>query len=236
MPRAFTVGFVVLVAVGCQCLVAVDEAGADAGADAGHAADAGVDAGAAADAAVDGGLNDAGTRLGFVPDSGVECISPADCLGPLWSSAWCAGSDAGFSCVVGRCVSECQSQAGRTCTPDAGLDCLECAGSAPLCVADTCRRSAFGGVTVGALTCRPGVTPLLRDGEQLSFVPIRGASCELSVSGEGRGLGQVTIDERGRHFWFIRELGGVCVGQALPTGAIRSLVSCPLCTFSVEGF
>ena len=242
MHRAFALWFVIVVAGACQCLVPVDE-GVDAGnADAGSSSDAGStsDAGATSDAGSqpDAGRSDGGggRDAGFDPDSGVECVGPADCRGPIWSSPWCAGADAGFSCVVGRCVSECQSEAGRTCTPDAGLDCLECTGGAPLCVADTCRRSAFGGVTVGALTCRPGVTPLLRNGEELSFVPLRGASCELSVTGESRGLGQVTIDERGRHFWFIRELGGVCVGQSLPTGAIRSLVSCPSCTFSLEGF
>jgi hypothetical protein len=229
--RAITLGFWVVLGGACQCLVPVEEL-ADAGTsgDGGSLTDAGArDAGSSADA----GRPDAG---GFDPDSGIECTVPGDCRGPVWASNWCAGTDAGFSCVVGRCVSECLGEADRTCTPDAGLDCLECTGSSALCVADTCRPSGFGGVTVGTVTCRPGVVPLLRSGEQLSFVSIRGASCELSVSGEGRGLGQVTIDQRGRHFWFIRELGGVCVGQSLPTGAIRSLVSCPLCTFSLDGF
>lgn len=225
MPRALVWLAVAVALAACQCLVPVDEL-----ADAGRSVDAGQsDGGPGSDAGLprDAGLD---------ADSGIECEDADDCGGPLWSSPWCFGADAGFSCVVGQCVSECQSEAGRTCTPDAGLDCLECTGSPALCVTDTCRRSAFGGVTVSSLTCRPGVTPVLRVGEELSFVPIRGASCEFSVSGEGRGFGQATIDWRGRHFWFIRELGGVCVGQSLPTGAIRSLVSCPACTFSLEGF
>lgn len=81
------------------------------------------------------------------------------------------------------------------------------------------------------------MTAPLSVGDTLSFVPLRGASCELSVSGPARGLGQVIRDRfAATHFWFVRELGGTCVGAALPTGAIRSSVACPLCSFTVEGF
>jgi hypothetical protein len=69
----------------------------------------------------------------------------------------------------------------------------------------------------------------------LSFVPLHGASCELSVVTDVAGLGQV-VRRGGRHYWFIRPLGGWCVGEQLPTNAIRSTVACPDCTFGVEGF
>lgn len=203
----------------CQCFVPVDERP-----DAGR-----VDAGS-----VDAGLIN--RDAGFVPDGGFECLTAADCTGTPWARRWCFGIDAGFTCVVNRCVSQCEGESGRTCTPDAGGDCLECSGTPALCAADTCPTDAFSG-TISSVECRPGVMAPLALGDALSFVPIRGASCEMSVSGPARGLGQVVRDRfAANHFWFIRELGGTCVGAALPTGAIRSSVACPLCSFTVEGF
>ena len=71
----------------------------------------------------------------------------------------------------------------------------------------------------------------------ISFVPLHGASCEMSVVTNVGGLGQVVRSQSDtRHYWFIRELGGWCVGDQLPTGAIRSTVACPDCTFGIEGF
>lgn len=138
--------------------------------------------------------------------------------------------------MAGRCVAECAVVVGKTCAVDAGAECAWCGNEPPLCVADDCPTSAFA-VPLSSVECRPGVTPPLMVNDSLSFVPIRGASCELSVSGPARGLGQVYRTRGGqRHFWFVRELGGWCVGEALPTGAIRSQVACPLCTLVVEGF
>ena len=59
----------------------------------------------------------------------------------------------------------------------------------------------------------------------------------MSVIGSTAGVGYVTRSATdGRHYWFIRELGGWCIGEQLATGAIRSMVACPQCTFGVEGF
>lgn len=201
----------------CQCLVPVNEepdaAGVDAGTDAG--ADSGV----------------------FVSDGGSECLTASDCAGAPWASRWCVfGTPPGFSCVAQRCVSECAGDAGRTCAYDSAQDCLACSNETPVCNADTCPTNAFA-ATVSSVECRPGVTPSFSMGTTLSFVPIRGASCEMSVSSNTGGLGQVVRSAQdGRHFWFIRELGGWCVGEQLPTGALRSVVACPRCTFGVEGF
>lgn len=204
---------------GCQCFQPVSE-GPDGG-------EPTLDAGAPDSGVRDAGLTDAGNANG-------ECSSPADCTSAPWSSAWCGATstDAGFSCIDHRCVSECFAAPQKTCAVSG--DCLQCANEPDLCPLNTCPTDAFT-ASVTSVECRPGVTPLLRVNEQLSFVPIRDASCEMSVSGENRGLGQVTRSG-GRHSWFIRELGGWCVGEELPTGLVRSQVACPLCTFVVVGF
>ncbi|MDP1823944.1 MAG: hypothetical protein Q8L48_11905 [Archangium sp.] len=196
----------------------VVEGDADAGVDAGQVVDAGVDAGVAS-------------------DGGEECLTASDCGAAPWASRWCVfGTPAGLSCVAQRCVSECVADAGRTCTYDSPVECMRCGNEAPLCNADNCPTSAFSG-TVSSVECRAGVTPPMSMGMTLSFVPIRGASCEMSVSSNVGGVGQVVrSNQDGRHYWFIRPLGGWCVGEQLPTGAIRSVVSCPDCTFGVEGF
>jgi hypothetical protein len=112
---------------------------------------------------------------------------------------------------------------------------MTCGDGFPVCNADTCPTDAFT-AQVSTVECRPGVVAPLSPGDSLSFVPVRGASCELSVSTSTGGLGQVVRSGAGRHFWFIRPLGLWCVGEALPTGAIRSTVACPDCSFGVEGF
>lgn len=218
MDRLRTPWLSLLLAVvpACQCLEPVSE---DAGSNAGQFMDAGLDGGA-----------DAGRS-----DGGEECLTAADCRATPWASNWCVfGTPPGLSCVGNRCVSECVADAGRTCTYDAGPECMDCSDEAPLCNADTCPTAAFS-ATVSSVECRPGVTPALSTGMTLSFVPIRGASCEMSVSTNVAGLGQVVRGPNGRQYWFIRGLGGWCVGEELPTGAIRSMVACPDCTFGVEG-
>ncbi|MFZ5445812.1 MAG: hypothetical protein ACOZQL_37820 [Myxococcota bacterium] len=218
-PRILAFGLFLLSVPACQCFVPVADDLADAG-----AADASVDAGA--DAGVDAGVVDGG-----------ECATAADCAGMPWASRWCLfGTPAGFSCVERRCVSECVADAGRACSYDESAECLTCSDGASTCEADTCPTDAFT-ATISSVECRPGVAPPFGAMTTLSFVPVRGASCMLSVSTPGAGLGQVLREPRGvRHAWFIRELGGWCVGETLPTGAVRSMVACPLCTFGVEGF
>lgn len=213
---------IIAVVPACQCFVPVVEEEPDAGTDAGQVVDAGRDGGSDASVASDGGE---------------ECLTASDCVAAPWASQWCRfGTPPGLSCVAQRCVSECVADAGRTCTYDAPVECMRCGTELPLCNADNCPTSAFS-ATVSSVECRPGVTPPLSSGMTLSFVPIRGASCEMSVSSNVGGVGQVVRSNQDvRHYWFIRPLGGWCVGEQLPTGAIRSMVACPDCTFGVEGF
>lgn len=208
----------------CQCLVPVEEETEPQPADA--SLDASVDAGA------DAGAVDAGRS----PDGGAECLTAADCHGTPWAPGSCFfGVPAGLSCVSQRCVSECVGDAGRTCVYDGASDCMTCGAEPPLCNADTCSTAAFT-ATVSSVECRPGVSAPISAGMTLSFVPLHEASCELSVSASSGGLGQVIRGAPALHFWFVRELGGWCVGEQLPTGAIRSRVACPACTFGIEGF
>lgn len=223
-------GLVVLACVACQCFVPVDERDGGLGVD-GGVPDAGVDGGVPdGGLGADGGVHDGGLEA----DGGVECQLAGDCRGTPWATRWCGPDAGGFSCVAGRCVSSCAGP-GQTCVVDAGAECATCGADPFLCVADDCPTAAFSR-PVSSVECRAGVTPPFRGGDALSFVPIRGASCELSVSAPGRGLGQAFRARSGpRHFWFVRELGGWCVGEELPTGLVRSEVACPLCTFVVEG-
>ena len=200
----------------CQCLEPVAEQEEDAGR---------VDAG-----------SDAGNPRPIATDGGQECVTAADCRGAPWA-ACSFGLTAELSCVEQRCVSECRgTDAGRTCDYEPSNECMTCGTELPLCNADTCATDAFS-ATVSIVGCKPGVTPPLVNGMTISFVPLHGASCEMSVVTNVGGLGQVVRSQSDtRHYWFIRELGGWCVGDQLPTGAIRSTVACPDCTFGIEGF
>lgn len=205
---------------GCQCLQPVEEF--DAGS---PRADAG---------AVDAGPHDAGRPN---PDAGEECLTAADCQGTPWARQWCFFSaDAGFSCLARRCVSECPLTS-RTCIVNQATECMECSTGRPLCIEDLCPTAALS-ARITYVECRPdaGRPPIAVD-DQLSFVPVRGASCLMSVSSAAAGLGQVVrAAGRAEQYWFIRPLGGYCLGTQLPTGATRSSVACPLCSFTVEGF
>lgn len=216
LPTAWL--FLVLAVPACQCFQPVGELEEDAGVDAGRSAvDAGVDAGTAI-------------------DGGPECLTAADCKAAPWGTCL-FGLTPALSCVEHRCVSECRGgDAGRTCDYEPGNECMTCGADLPLCNADTCATNAFS-ATVSVVGCRPGVTPPFANGATLSFVPLHGASCEMSVTTDTAGLGQVIHDQGSvRQYWFIRELGGWCVGEQLPTNAPRSYVACPACTFGIEGF
>jgi hypothetical protein len=193
----------------------------------------GDDAGARDAGPVDGGPRplDAGAL-----DAGGECALPSDCRGVPWASRWCLFGDGGFSCVDRQCVATCADVAGDTCQPDAGAECLVCQRDGPVCPADTCPPDAIT-TSVSSIECRPGVTPPFEVFAELAFVPVRGASCLMSVSGPDGGLGTVTRTNRFGPIsaWSLPALGGWCIAHQLPTGAIRSSVACPRCTFVIEG-
>jgi hypothetical protein len=226
LARLGAVVAVVACTTQCQCLVPVDE-GDDAG-----ARDAAVgDGGAGRDGGVDGGR-----------DAGVECVRPADCRGRSWVTSWClsGGGDAGFSCVNSRCVATCSEVSNDTCTVDAGGECLSCGRDGTRCVVDSCMNDAFT-LRVSGVECRPGVVAPLADEAQLTFASVRSASCLMAVTGPDGGLGFVTRAPQGGPFssqffsWNLPPLGGWCVSHQLQTGALRSSVACPLCTFVIEG-
>lgn len=202
----------------CQCFVPVDD-GDDAG-------------------ALDAGLVDAGAPDAGSADAGFECVSPADCQGPSWASQWClfSASDGGFSCVANRCVATCQDVSGDTCRVDGGGECLACTRDGTLCPGDRCRTEAFT-LRVSNIECRPGVTPPFGSDDQLTFASVRGASCRMAITRDDGGVGFVTRSETFGPFfsWNLPSLGGWCVSHQLPTGALRSSVACPRCTFVIEG-
>ncbi|MDX2014935.1 MAG: hypothetical protein SFW67_32360 [Myxococcaceae bacterium] len=207
----------------CQCFVPVDDP---------------VDAGALDSGLVDAGVHDGGSTDGGARDAGVECESPADCQGPSWVSRWCLFSapDAGFSCVANRCVAVCQDVSGDTCRVDGSGECLGCTRDGTLCPGGRCQNDAFS-LRISSVECRPGVTAPLSVDEQLTFASVRGGACLMAITGDDGGVGFVTRSELGGPFfsWNLPVLGGWCVSHQLPTGALRSSVACPLCTFVIEG-
>lgn len=202
----------------CQCFQPVDER-PDAGPrDGGARTDAG-----ATDAGLDAGVNDAGVR----PDAGVDCVTASDCVPRIRALPFCSGGPV-MSCVNSRCLVECAGPGSRTCRNtsdrcldcDAGMQCASCA--APAC---TFRVQLLEG------TC---LAPFL-NAAQTSVQPFSGrCGGGLLFDGGLVGLWLGRIDT-GTTRLEIPELGGTCLGNDLTTGAPRTLVSCPLCTFIAEG-
>lgn len=245
LARLGAVVAVVACTTQCQCLVPVDE-GDDAG---------------ARDASV---VGDAG-RDASMGDASVECVTPADCRGQPWATQWCnvPSPDAGFSCVNGRCVSTCSDVSNDVCTVDAGhshatlapeaMKCLRCEREGLRCPRASCETERWFGPgmdrfsrRVSSVECRPGVAPPIalleelefQSYESLMFQGYLGVECLLFIRGQrGVGLGTATVAPADGTFfaWHLPSLGGWCVSHQLQTGALRSSVACPLCTFVIEG-
>lgn len=188
---------------GCQCLVPVDDRPSDAGRDAGQ---------------LDAGQADAGTvDAGLTP----QCVRASDCAPIDGGVPFCGGL--AMSCIDGKCVAECETEAPRVCTRSDR--CLSCDGGTPTCALCRAMGCQFA-IEVVSGTCPPSFRP--------------GADVL------GRCNGQIRIDGGLVGTWVgdlddqasiidIPSLGGTCVGRDLFTGARRTLVSCPVCTFIAFG-
>lgn len=189
----------------CQCLEPVDEARQDGGSDAG-ASDAGKDAG--------------------YPDAGrvAECVRSTDCPVVDAGSTFCGGLVA--SCVDGRCLAECPRAAPRSCSRS--QRCLACNGDAGVCA--PCEVLGCQGFSVEPIfgTC---VAPFT---ESQAVVVRSHCDGALEIDGGvvGTWVGDFDIQDS---LLEIPALGGTCVGQDLFTGARRTLISCPACTFIAFG-
>lgn len=193
----------------CQCLEPVAED------DGGTPSDAGVDAGPG-----DGGL-DAGADAGAF-----DCLTAADC--PLPAQLPFCGP-ARPACVNHRCLIECGApDAGRTCTHDAGSECLTCDGVAE-CV--TCR----------SFTCRFDPQPVVGscpppfDDFQAFFVDPFSGRCGAAITRDGGLWGVWYGALREGQLLEIPALGGTCLASGLATQIPRAVISCPACTFISEG-
>ncbi|MGV3624191.1 MAG: hypothetical protein ACO1OB_25460 [Archangium sp.] len=190
----------------CQCLVPVQDD---------------EDAGTSMDASV---ITDAGSG---------ECTSPSDCtgIGPTTRACDLIGADGGaWSCVQNRCVTQCATYAGRTCT-QSNSDCLTCA-PATTCAPNDCTRSARFNYRVEDIACSidAGVTV------DTTFRELVGAAnCGVPLVIE-RPNGDDAFGTLYEHDGVIRSarierMGGVCIVTDLPTGLQRLLFDCPKCQF-----
>lgn len=108
--------------------------------------------------------------------------------------------------------------------------CLDCDAGAPLCA--RCRPP----------TCTFTLDPVVGRCPQ----PFEGQARFSVEPFTGRCGGGIVFDGGLLGVWLgaldgtttmidLPPLGGICLGSSLPTGAPRTLVSCPACTFVAEG-
>lgn len=171
---------------------------------------------------------DAGVRdAGLVLDGGVPCRRSSDCPRPAAAPPFCG--DAAPSCVNARCLLECPGSGGRTCSQSAVL-CLDCDAGQPLCAG-----------------CRPQACAFTLDPVQSRCPPPFDSQARFTMEPfSGRCGGGIVFDGGLLGVWLgalegdttmidLPPLGGICLGSRLATGAPRTLVSCPSCTFVAEG-
>lgn len=175
----------------------------------------------------DAGVVDAGEDAGSEEDAGaVECLTASDCTPPA-NLPFCG--PARSACVNHHCLIECGApDAGRTCTHDAGTECLTCDG-ANECV--TCR----------SFTCRfdpqplVGTCPAPFDDYMAFFVDPFSGRCGAAISRDGGLMGVWYGALSEGSLVEIPALGGTCLASPLATQIPRAVISCPACTFVAEG-
>lgn len=229
-------GMTLAAASGCQCFVPVDEP------DGGLPEDAGTDAGR------DAGLPDAGGADAGEPDAGQGdggCLRATQCTGgPQPTANQCFGSDAGFSCVQNTCLWECpiSTTAGRSCIVDMGSYCLRCGDDGGTTCPMSGTTACGGPVTMGTATVESaGAACATWPGTSLPFTDVdimrtASAQCRYLLGGAGQSLGEVWKLDGYEYLAFFPGLGGWCTGRSAFTGAPRSIFSCPACQFVLMGF
>lgn len=176
----------------------------------------------------DGGAHDAGQLdAGSAEDAGAyECVTASDCTPPA-NLPYCGLARS--ACVNHHCLVECgEPDAGRTCTHDAGTECLTCDG------VNAC-------VTCNSFTCRfdpqplVGTCPAPFDDYMAFFVDPFSGRCGAAISRDGGLMGVWYGAFGGTSLVEIPVLGGTCLASPLATQIPRAIVSCPACTFVAEG-
>ena len=169
----------------------------------------------------DGGVaSDAGATPG-------SCTQATDCP-PLESPAECGGGTRS-SCAFGQCVADCEGP--RTCVLEADA-CLRC--TFPLGdTARACPACASIDLSDGAIESSSCDLPR---GSRLDF-QLEALTCTWRVTMPDLGrAGSLVMLERGWMLGSMDGFPGPCLVSFAPTGALRSVWSCPGCTFTVFHF
>lgn len=178
-------------------------------------------------------------------DAGVEpfdagfisrtCTRPSDCSGSPYVMSWCGdflnAADAGYSCVDGKCVAQCDSFAGQTCVQDRGVECLRCP-STTSCIPPTCGGGFDFTFSVSEYACY--AAPPFDLASRIREAPSTDGGCGVPLylqqpDGGESLFGYLFLQSARGLSARIDSLGGTCLVTELPTGAPRLLLDCPLC-------
>ncbi len=133
-----------------------------------------------------------------------------------------------FSCIDSKCVWECGG--GRTCQVSGDGGCLLCGPPAiARCAKSACTPAVLSFREVEDSTC-PGFPEI---GARITITTASNCWSMVYRSAGADYLGTWVELSSGEFLGTMPGLGGTCVGQWLPTGAMRVAWSCPLCQFVV---
>ena len=217
----------------CQCFVPVMEG--DAGSAGGRASVGGGGGGSSAGGGSSvgggnvGGGNVGGGNVGGGAAGGVPtCIRAVDCNGRdagMERQVFCGASPSqGWSCALGACVYECIGS-GETCDSQTPA-CLTCGALSTCTNAASCpflTHLSFEGSSCGIPSNELWTTvPTTRPCESQVLFPDGGLAGTIWAHGYTSLRAELPV------------LGGACIGQSLPTGAVRFSLACPDCTARVR--
>lgn len=190
----------------CQCLEPVAEQRPDA------------------QALADGGA-DAGSTDGGKP-APAACTSFPDCSKIPTSVPMCEAS-APMSCIERWCVWECLRH-GRTCALQGDAGCLACvAGGGGGCPVTAFCLGSSGNAAVEQSTCAFPTS-------NVSYVDLPSCRTDLSILGGPKIGTYYPLQGGSEYVATFPDLGGVCTGESLATGAQRIAFNCPKCQFVIR--